>query len=164
VQITRPQLLVTIALLVDAVTGHYLYRQGLADMSDQPLYAAWALALIVAALAVHLLLHPRPWALLLARGVAGTMLLAVLALSFLLAIGAGFTSYSSQEATWTLAAILGLVAVQLAVVLGCARIEAVSFQESVTAMPKGTLLFWLILAAVTVITSILEPFLALLAA
>jgi hypothetical protein len=161
--LTRFQLLVAGALLADAAIGQYLYRYGLSDAGRQPVLAAWGLAAIVAALALHILLRPAPIALLLARGVAGGMLLATAALGALLTLGAAFSPYSSREAAWTVAGILTLLVLQGAIILGCARIAAVGFLDSVAATPRGTFFFWLIVVGVYVITTVVEGLLPMVA-
>jgi hypothetical protein len=149
-QLTIYQLIVAAAMLANAIVGHFLYRAAFADAAHQPTLAATVLALGIAGIAVQILLKPVAWALDLARGAAVGMLLAVVGIGLLAFVAANFESgFSRGGIEGTVALMLGLLLAQLAILLGCARIDRLDVGATGASIARGALRFWLFVLGVS---------------
>ena len=151
------QYLVGGAMLANAIAGHLLYRAAFADAGHEPILAATVLGLVVAGIAVQIVTKPVSWALDLARGAAVGMLLALAGIGLLAFVAANFETGRSQHGLGSAAALmLGLLVVQLAILVGSARIESIGIGESAPAIARGAFRFWLIVIGVAFAANLFE--------
>ena len=159
-QPTIYQFLVGGAMLANAIIGHILYRVAFADGGHQPVFAATALAVVVAGIAVQILMTPVSWALDLARGAAIGMLLGLAAIGLLAFVAANFESGLSGDGLGgTVVLMLGLFVAQLAILFGTARIDGLTLGALAASTARGAFQFWLIVLGVSFGAHFLESFL-----
>ena len=148
-QPTVYQVLVGGAMLVNAIIGHMLYRAAFADAGHEPVLAATLLAVGVAGISVQILVKPVSWALDLARGAAVGMMLGLAAIGLLAFVAANFESGISQHGLGIAVALLvGILAAQLAILFGSARIEDRDVMASGASIASGAFRFWLLVIGV----------------
>ena len=145
--------MVALALLVDAIVGHLLFRSGFGDAGREPVAAATIGALLVRAIAVAVVVKPSSLSLQFARGIAAGMLIGMALIAFLYFLAANFESgVSAAESEWALLWGVGLLVAQLAVLMGCSWIDGKGLVESVAATAAGTFKFWLVFVLVITVT------------
>ena len=144
---------VAAALLVDAVIGHMLFRAGFQENGTEPWLAATLLAIFVGGIALVIAVRPTRLTLQLARGAAAGMLLGLAGIALLYFVAANFESgVSSAEMAWAITWGSGLVIAQLAILIGSGFVDGTTITESIGATAAGAFKFWLVSAAVIMIT------------
>lgn len=137
--------MVAALLIADAVIGHSMFRAGFADAGSQPVLAATAGAIFVAAIAIMVVVHPSKLVLQLARGVAAGMVIGLALAGLLFFVAANFESgvSSGEQSEAILWGVILLVS-QLGILVGCYFLEETTFIESIASTAVGTFKFWLV--------------------